>query len=514
MKRLIIILLVLTLFLPLVACNNQDDQSVKPDIGMPTAELLDELDSIEVISESDESKRFSYIVAYADHEVIFFDINYEFPSNLFIYKTEVDGKVKYGYMDEYFNKVTEPISNDPNIFNFGMARITEDDGTYLIYDNLVRIDEYYPGFMIYDDDLLIVDWTDRLVEKPTMINDVDFDSYLVPIKSKEATSDEGKPLYGYMTLNNAVSNKGVSEDDYIITPLFESAGLFYDGLAAVEINDKWGYINEVGKIVIDLEYDEVRNFYQGFAQVYDADYHFPGEGLKQGYTDDKDLGRWGMINMKGSSVTSFIYHNISPFINDLSFATIAVPSYYESSFYSILRPDGTPAYSPSKIFNNNRRIHFAFEPIPFSEGIMPVSDGSYVFINETGEKVFGNEFEKARGFSDGMAAVQLKTKIRWGYIDKTGNLVLPDIYTYACEFDEGYAYVRDRITAKGYLIDKMGNHYLEDLELHGVTKFNEDGTALGFKRETKEVEIYNEKTGMHEKVIKTFYTYYIINVIY
>ncbi|MCK5757774.1 MAG: hypothetical protein KAH14_01685, partial [Clostridiales bacterium] len=86
MKRLIIILLVLTLFLPLVACNNQDDQNDKPDIDMHKAEMLDELDTVEAIWESDESKRFSYIVAYADHEVIFFDINYEFPSNLFIYK--------------------------------------------------------------------------------------------------------------------------------------------------------------------------------------------------------------------------------------------------------------------------------------------------------------------------------------------------------------------------------------------------------------------------------------------
>ncbi|MFO7612522.1 MAG: hypothetical protein R6W99_08600, partial [Clostridia bacterium] len=92
------------------------------------------------------------------------------------------------------------------------------------------------------------------------------------------------------------------------------------------------------------------------------------------------------------------------------------------------------------------------------------------------------------------------------------NLVLPEIYTYACDFDEGYAYVRDRLSAKGYLIDKMGNHYLENLELHGISKFNEDGYALGFKKETKEVETKNEKTGMYEKVIKTFYTYFIIHV--
>jgi len=85
---------------------------------------------------------------------------------------------------------------------------------------------------------------------------------------------------------------------------------------------------------------------------------------------------------------------------------------------------------------------------------------------------------------------------------------LPDIYTYACEFNEGYAYVRDRLSAKGYLIDKAGNHYLEDLELNGITKFNENGYALGFKKEKVEVEKNNEKVWVD------FYTYYIIHFNY
>ncbi|MFO7612979.1 MAG: WG repeat-containing protein, partial [Clostridia bacterium] len=389
-------------------------------------EILAELDAVESFWENDESERFSYVVAYADREVIFFDIDYEFPSNLFIYQTEVDGKVKYGYMDVYFNKVTEAISNDPNIFNLGRARITEDDGSYLIDDNLVRIDEYYPGFMIYDDDLLIVDWTDRPVEKPTVITDVDFDSFLVPVKSNEETNAEGKPLYGYMTLRNAISDKKASEKDYVIPPLFESAGLFYEGLAAVEVYDKWGYIDEAGRIIIEPEYEKARNFYQDCAQVYDANYHKPFEVLKQGYTDENDLGRWGMINRMGNSVTSFIYKSMTPFYNDLSYAVVAVPSYYESSFYQILRPDGLSAFSPRLIFSKDW-MFFAQEPRPFSEGLMPIAYNYWVFINENGEKAFENEFEKAKGFSDGMAAVQFESKIRWGYIDMTGNLVLPDI---------------------------------------------------------------------------------------
>ena len=260
-------------------------------------------------------------------------------------------------------------------------------------------------------------------------------------------------------------------------------------------------------MIIEPQYDIARKFYQGCAQVYDADYHTPNDVLKPGFTDNNDLGRWGMINTRGNSVSSFWYTSMTPFIDDLSFAVRASPPYYESSFYHILRPVGTYAFSPGNLFGRDGN-EFAGEPIPFSEGLMPVQFNYYVYINENGDKVFNEEFENARGFSDGMAAVQTDDKIRWGYIDMSGDMVLPDIYTYACEFNEGYAYVRDRLSAKGYLIDKAGNHYLEDLELNGITKFNENGYALGFKKEKVEVEKNNEKVWVD------FYTYYIIHFNY
>jgi hypothetical protein len=36
---------------------------------------------------------------------------------------------------------------------------------------------------------------------------------------------------------------------------------FWDGLARVMINDKWGLINTAGEIVLSIEYDKIWNFY-------------------------------------------------------------------------------------------------------------------------------------------------------------------------------------------------------------------------------------------------------------
>ena len=509
-----VILLTLIPVLIFSACSDTPD--IKR-LDIPEIELntLDELSDVNFSWESDDSGNFSHITSYSNKNTIYFNIDYEFPDNIFIYQTEIDGKMKYGYMDEYFQKYTETISNDPNIFNYGLARITDDDGSYIIDSRFTEIEEYYPGFKLIGNDLLIVNWTDKPVENPYVIPDVDFDTFLVPVKINEelnAGDINDKTLYGYKTINNLILNDDKSYDDFVIPPEFKAADLFYEGLAAVKINGKWGYINETGEIVINPEYDNAGNFYRGAAPVYDANYHKPFEVLKYGYTDENDLGRWGMINMRGNTVTLFKYRSIGPFINDLSFAVVATQP-QNTNIYEILRPDGIQAYMPSQVFGPEARA-FLGDPLQFSDGLIPVLWGSYVFMNEEGEKAFENEFSNARGFSDGMAAVQPKKEIRWGYIDLSGNMVFPAIYTYACDFDEGYAYVREHLSSEGYLIDKMGNHYLEDLELHGITKFNEDGNALGFKRETKEVGITNEKTGMYEKVIKTFYTYYIINVIY
>src|SRR5436189_5198280 len=47
-------------------------------------------------------------------------------------------------------------------------------------------------------------------------------------------------------------NKG----NIMITAKYEDAGSFHEDMAAVKLNDKWGFINRHGMEIIPLEYDD------------------------------------------------------------------------------------------------------------------------------------------------------------------------------------------------------------------------------------------------------------------
>lgn len=52
---------------------------------------------------------------------------------------------------------------------------------------------------------------------------------------------------------------------------FQNLWSFSDGLAAVQLNDKWGYLNKSGKMVLETKFDAVRDFSEGLAFVSDGE---------------------------------------------------------------------------------------------------------------------------------------------------------------------------------------------------------------------------------------------------
>lgn len=65
------------------------------------------------------------------------------------------------------------------------------------------------------------------------------------------------------------TNTNANEITYseIISPIYDDARGFSEGLAAVKRGDKWGYINESGEVVIDFQYDRAHSFSEGKALV-------------------------------------------------------------------------------------------------------------------------------------------------------------------------------------------------------------------------------------------------------
>ena len=60
--------------------------------------------------------------------------------------------------------------------------------------------------------------------------------------------------WGYATVDKEI----------VIRPQFNEAGWFSEGMAAVKIGKKFGYINRTGKVVIPARYTVAKSFRKGY----------------------------------------------------------------------------------------------------------------------------------------------------------------------------------------------------------------------------------------------------------
>jgi hypothetical protein len=74
------------------------------------------------------------------------------------------------------------------------------------------------------------------------------------------------------------------------------------------------------------------------------------------------------------------------------------------------------------------------------------------FIDTTGAVVTSEDYDGARSFSEGLAAVKKGEK--WGYIDKAGAVVVAPRFDEALSFSDGFAAVKTQ--GKWGYIDKKG----------------------------------------------------------
>ena len=135
----------------------------------------------------------------------------------------------------------------------------------------------------------------------------------------------------------------------------------------------------------------------------------------------------------------------------------------ESGLYPLrTEPDGNHVYIDSK-----GTVKFAVTSTlteEFSQGFAAVCESdSWHFIDITGKKAFGKDFDEVRAFSEGLAAV--KTGELWGYIDLTGKMVIEAKFARAFKFSEGLACVMigdpaDGSARYGY-IDSTGKYVIE-----------------------------------------------------
>ena len=196
---------------------------------------------------------------------------------------------------------------------------------------------------------------------------------------------------------------------------------FSDGLAVVELNDKFGFIDKTGREVIPLIYDNAYSFSNGLAVV----------ALN---------GKYGFIDETGRVVIPFKYDGAKAFSEGLARVLLKNKYGYIDEYGKEVIPF---------------KYDFGYD---FFDGFARVIlNNKYGFIDKTGREICPCKYDWAGNFCEELATVKLNWK--FGYIDKTGKEVIPLIYDYASEFSAGIA-AAELHGNWGY-IDKQGNWYNE-----------------------------------------------------
>ncbi len=233
------------------------------------------------------------------------------------------------------------------------------------------------------------------------------------------TDDE---KYGFMDTSGKI----------VVEPIYEDANNFSDGLAYVCKDEKFGFIDKTGQLVIPLIYDNACNFSEGLAQV---------------CID----GNWGYINKSGDVVIPIQYGFSSHFSEGIvATRTSNDLSNKEIHYYNA---DNQRLFSDRYFAGEIYEFHF-------SEGLAAVADkdGKFGYIDKRGKTVIPFIYSRAEPFENGFARVELSGKA--GIIDKTGKEVVPCKYHYIIDSDEEYFLVAG-YQSMYYCFDSKGNLLFE-----------------------------------------------------
>lgn len=279
-----------------------------------------------------------------------------------------------------------------------------------------------------------------------------------------------------------------------LTLELDAALNFSDGLAPVCKNEKWGYIDNEGNVVIDFQYDAAAPFSEGMAMVakyektgfidttgnlvIDCKYEDAGdEGFQDGVVRVYKDGEWGVIDKEENIIVSFgKYFRIREFKNGIAqvegeirrdwssesgyidtkgneIISLSLDNLGLKYFCEDLAVKSTAKYNSSNSIGEtkygyvNSKQNVVIDPKykvagDFSEGLAYVSeDGeNYGFIDKEGNLVIDYQFKLAQNFSNGYAMVANEDK-KCGVIDTKGNLVVDYQYGYISNFSEGFACV-------------------------------------------------------------------------
>ncbi|MBK9143176.1 MAG: WG repeat-containing protein [Candidatus Melainabacteria bacterium] len=203
-----------------------------------------------------------------------------------------------------------------------------------------------------------------------------------------------------------------------IKPQCTRAESFSQGLAAIEVDKKWGFIDTSGRTVIKPRFEEAGSFEGELAPA--------KEGGKFGFIDR--TGKWqikpeyDMVWEGFRDGTAVVGRDVSPIPN--SFADVT----RFGDGYIITRKKGA-----SDDFDESTT--------PLEPGYFAYPDLKFALLTREGKTLCKFEYEQIGRLADGLRSAKVDGS--FGYIDNSGNLVIKPQYKWANDFSEGVALVRE-----------------------------------------------------------------------
>jgi len=261
------------------------------------------------------------------------------------------------------------------------------------------------------------------------------------------------------------------------------------------------------KTSISFDYDEARPFSDGVAAV-------------------KKNGLWGFIDEDGKKITEMVYNNVSDFLNGYASVQkgwrIKPRSYFENGKEHLLvgfqnsEADENCWWGCIDLSGNLIVDTKYWSWGPFSEGLFLFADGAYSFgyINEKHNVIIDTKYRAANQFSEGLSCVKIrksgKARDNCFFINKKNELVFDKGFTKLSTFKNGYAsvHVSEDISIDKCcgVINKEGDFIIAP-QFSNIGKYYNQGLIPVKKKIYDNEGFYDEKYGfidINSKVVIPF----------
>lgn len=282
---------------------------------------------------------------------------------------------------------------------------------------------------------------------------------------------------GYMDKNGNI----IIQPDYSYKQNGSAIPIFYKGLIAIKKGDKMGIIDKTGKTVIPFEYDIL----YVHSQVKDAFPVVKKENAKNLYgiinaqnkivipiaydemLMDSNLvkvkkdGKWGLMNITGKQILPGEYD--------------AITTYSQEKLIQVTKADQLKFFdlSGALLFEKAKNVYTI---ISCNEGMIrcKVND-KYGYLDLKGNEVIVTRYDDANDFINGLARVGKKltasgSTILYGFIDKKEKEIVPIIYPSANLglYQFGLIKAKDPETNRFGYYDKTGKWVLQPVYLEAT----------------------------------------------